>query len=210
MFYNKTASRFANTYNFTLRQQSITRLHHTPRSNTTSRYYVSKIYLCKHNSWVFIYAYVYGMSNTRGSEKNSSRKKLFFNKLYLYQFYLHTKWRLTSTDPNNISKKSVSINQCHLSIEYANLSLPSFKKTLYGFGCTHVSFFAKKFEKHTSHMYDNFKKNYKFLNRNVAARFPAPVVVHKKHTLNVYLLDMIQSYKGTRHARGLPCRGQRT
>lgn len=40
--------------------------------------------------------------------------------------------------------------------------------------------------------------------------YPVPIALHKKHTLNVYLLDMIQSYKGVRHARGLPCRGQRT
>lgn len=40
--------------------------------------------------------------------------------------------------------------------------------------------------------------------------FPVTIPLVKKHTLNVYLLDMIQSYKGIRHARGLPCRGQRT
>ena len=40
--------------------------------------------------------------------------------------------------------------------------------------------------------------------------FPVPIALQKKHTLNVYVLDMIQSYKGVRHARGLPCRGQRT
>jgi len=85
-----------------------------------------------------------------------------------------------------------------------------FKKTLYGFGDTQVEYFSKKFEKHTKHLYVNFKKNYKFFNKKIYKAFPMPIALQKKHTLNVYVLDMIQSYKGVRHARGLPCRGQRT
>jgi ribosomal protein S13 len=85
-----------------------------------------------------------------------------------------------------------------------------FKNTLYGFGDTHVDFFSKKFEKHPRHLYENFKKNYKFFNKKIYNMLPIPIALHKKHTLNVYVLDMIQSYKGTRHSRGLPCRGQRT
>jgi ribosomal protein S13 len=88
--------------------------------------------------------------------------------------------------------------------------MKGFKNTLYGFGNSHVSFFSKKFEKLDRHLYENFKKNYKFFNKKIADVYPVPIAIHKKHTLNVYLLDMIQSYKGIRHARGLPCRGQRT
>lgn len=88
--------------------------------------------------------------------------------------------------------------------------MQGFKNTLFGFGDTHVDFFSKKFEKHHRHVYSNFKKNYKFFNKKIAALYPVPIALHKKHTLNVYVLDMIQSYKGVRHSRGLPCRGQRT
>jgi hypothetical protein len=85
-----------------------------------------------------------------------------------------------------------------------------FKKTLYGFGATQCSFFSKKFEKPPRFVYENFKKHYKFFNKKISVLFPAPIALLKKHTLNVYVLDMIQSYKGVRHSRGLPCRGQRT
>jgi len=113
---------------------------------------------------------------------------------------------------NNISKnkKILSLNQSHLYIEYINLTMRQFKQTLLGFGETHAIFFSKKFEKHPKYLYENFKKNYKYLNRLVSKKYPIPIAIAKKHTLNVYLLDMIQSYKSTRHARGLPCRGQRT
>lgn len=73
-----------------------------------------------------------------------------------------------------------------------------------------LMFFAKKFEKHPRYLFSNFKQNYKYLNKKISQLFPAPIALHKKHTLNVYTLDMIQSYRGVRHARGLPCRGQRT
>ncbi len=82
--------------------------------------------------------------------------------------------------------------------------------TLYGFGVSHMIYFSQKFEKHNKHLYKNFKKNYKFFNKKIYKIFPTPIALYKKHTLNVYVLDMIQSYKGVRHARGLPCRGQRT
>jgi ribosomal protein S13 len=111
---------------------------------------------------------------------------------------------------NNISKKFTSINQSHLSIEYANMSMSGFKNTLYGFGQTHAWYFSQKFERHLKYTYLNFKKKYKFFNKKIYNIFPTSIALHKKHTLNVYVLDMIQSYKGTRHARGLPCRGQRT
>ncbi len=88
--------------------------------------------------------------------------------------------------------------------------MSGFKKTLYGFGETQAIFFSKKFEKHIKYNYYNFKKNYKFFNKKIYNMFPVPIALQKKHTLNVYVLDMIQSYKGVRHSRGLPCRGQRT
>jgi ribosomal protein S13 len=85
-----------------------------------------------------------------------------------------------------------------------------FKDMLYGFGNSQVFYFSKKFEKHEHHIYLNFLKNYKFFNKKISLMFPVSIALHKKHLVNIYVLDIIQSYKGTRHARGLPCRGQRT
>lgn len=79
-----------------------------------------------------------------------------------------------------------------------------------GFGNTHVEFFSKKFEKHPQFLYETFKKHYKFFNKTILTKFPARTALHKKHVLNIYMLDLIQSYRGTRHIRGLPSRGQRT
>lgn len=97
-----------------------------------------------------------------------------------------------------------------MSIEHINIKLNDFKKTLYGFGNTHLNFFSNRFEKHADFLYENFKKNYKYFNKTISMKFPISIALHKKHILNVYLLDVIQSYKGVRHAKGLPCRGQRT
>lgn len=40
--------------------------------------------------------------------------------------------------------------------------------------------------------------------------FPQHNNVRKKHIINIFLLDVINSYRGFRHAVGLPTRGQRT
>jgi len=90
------------------------------------------------------------------------------------------------------------------------MTMQGFKRSLYGFGEMHSIFFSKRFEKHPQHLYLNFKKNFRFFRKKICDLYPVPIALHKKHILNVYMLDMIQSYRGVRHARGLPCRGQRT
>jgi len=116
----------------------------------------------------------------------------------------------TKLSTNNIYKKFLSINQSPLFTDYANITMQRFKKTLMGFGDMHINFFSKKFEKHPGFFYENFHKNYKFFIKIISLKFPSPIALHKKHTLNVYVLDLIQSYRGSRHIRGLPVRGQRT
>jgi len=39
---------------------------------------------------------------------------------------------------------------------------------------------------------------------------PFKLNLKKRNTMNIYVLDMITSYRGWRHSRGLPVRGQRT
>ena len=175
--------------------------------NNRNKYYISKIYLCRYKSWLFIYTFVYSVTNLRVKTLKNKIKIQYNNYSLLQQTYLFNKYMYLI---NNISKKTLSINQSHLSIEYVNMSMHGFSKSLYGFGKTQVDFFTKKFEKHNHFVYDNFKKKYKFFNKKIYNSFPTPIALHKKHTLNVYVLDMIQSHKGIRHARGLPCRGQRT
>jgi hypothetical protein len=81
---------------------------------------------------------------------------------------------------------------------------------LYGFNDSHVLYFSKRFEKPKNFKYDNFKLNYKIFYQIIAKKFSTSIAVQKKQLLNIYILDAIQSYRGVRHAKGLPCRGQRT
>ena len=39
---------------------------------------------------------------------------------------------------------------------------------------------------------------------------PENLDIKKRFTLNIFMLDIINSYRGFRHSMGLPVRGQRT
>jgi ribosomal protein S13 len=40
--------------------------------------------------------------------------------------------------------------------------------------------------------------------------FPLSITIQKKTLANIFLLDLIGTYRGWRHIKGLPVRGQRT
>ena len=162
---------------------------------THNEHYISKNKICKIHNWIFIYhsIFVWNFENLKKKRSRNINSKFLLN-----QF------------KNNISKKTMSINQIHSVIENVNINLNFFKKILYGYGDSHVDFFSKKFENHNNYYYNNFKKNYKFINNAVIYYYPKQIAIKKKQLLNIYILDAIQSYKGVRHSKGLPCRGQRT
>lgn len=200
LFFKKTPVNIKTT-SFSWKQSAIKRY-------IKNNLYTSKIYICKHSQWLFVYLFTFLLKKKYIIKNTNNYKNV--NSFYLYQIYYLNKYLYKNYNLNNISKKNLSINQSHLSIEYANLTMSSFKKNLYGFGNSQISFFSQKFEKHQQYLYENFKKKYKYFNKKINKMFPIPIALHKKHILNIYLLDMIHSYKGVRHARGLPCRGQRT
>jgi len=63
-----------------------------------------------------------------------------------------------------------------------------------------------------SNFLTSFRSNsiYNPTHRFLQRLLPRKGVVNKRSTLNIYLLDLISSYRGWRHSRNLPVRGQRT
>ena len=54
-----------------------------------------------------------------------------------------------------------------------------------------------------------FSKNIAFF-KTLLNVFPQQNDLKRKHVINIFMLDLINSYRGFRHAMGLPTRGQRT
>jgi len=89
-------------------------------------------------------------------------------------------------------------------LDYAN-------KNIYGFGKLFVSNFKSRLEVRSIDVMDmtNPSKWTAFVN-TIKIIFPQKVHVRSKCLANVFMLDILQTYKGWRHAKGLPVRGQRT
>jgi ribosomal protein S13 len=63
-----------------------------------------------------------------------------------------------------------------------------------------------------SNFLSSFRSNamYSPTHRFLQRLLPKKGLINKRSTLNIYLLDLISSYRGWRHSRNLPVRGQRT
>ena len=81
----------------------------------------------------------------------------------------------------------------------------------YGAGAGHINFYLRRFE----HFQDakiralSEEGQQAFL-RNVHRTIPRAGSVRDKKTVAILFLDLVQTYKGWRHLRGLPANGQRT
>lgn len=85
--------------------------------------------------------------------------------------------------------------------------LKKIKKNLYGLNINSIKKFIQRSELNynvynpTQYLLENiFLSNYQFNNSSFKTR----------HLLNIYLLNLLGTYRGWRHSRGLPVRGQRT
>jgi len=123
-----------------------------------NKHYVSNVFICRYIRWIFIYMHIY---NNLQYYKKITNNQIFSryncDSSTTLQIYNYARQKYL-TKKNNISKKILSINQSHTSIEYANLTLQYFKQTLYAFGSSHIYYFFKKFEQHPQHLYNNLKK----------------------------------------------------
>jgi hypothetical protein len=88
----------------------------------------------------------------------------------------------------------------------ADLSYYSF-----GFNLSTLSTLEKRFEIFKKFNFDSYKSfNLNFLILFLTKIIPTHSDLKKKYTLNIFFLDVISSYRGWRHSKGLPVRGQRT
>jgi hypothetical protein len=58
-----------------------------------NKYYISKIFLCKHINWIFIYIYIYSITNLRVKSFKKKLKLQYYNRNTLYQVYTLAKYK---------------------------------------------------------------------------------------------------------------------
>jgi len=91
------------------------------------------------------------------------------------------------------------------------MSLQNCNKNIFGFGYYYTSVFASRLEViPKSIIYDVSPNKWTVLFSILLKKFPVKLSARSKFLTNVFILDILQTYKGWRHAKGLPCRGQRT
>ena len=95
-------------------------------------------------------------------------------------------------------------------LEYG-LSLNYLKKKNYGIGFFFLKFLNSRFELNFNSSIASFYFNqWVCLHKFLISIVPKDSSFKKRKLLNIFFLDVINSYKGWRHSHGLPVRGQRT
>lgn len=95
-------------------------------------------------------------------------------------------------------------------LEYG-LSLNYLKKKNYGIGFFFLKFLNSRFELNFNSSIASFYfHQWVCLHKFLISIVPKDSSFKKRKLLNIFFLDVINSYKGWRHSHGLPVRGQRT
>ena len=93
----------------------------------------------------------------------------------------------------------------------SDFSLFLCKKFIFGFNKHLLVFFKKRLEiKQNLNVKKTSPIKFYILYKTIFNIYPSKISLIKKQLTNIILLDSIQTYKGWRHSRGLPCNGQRT
>lgn len=86
-----------------------------------------------------------------------------------------------------------------------------FKENVFGFSKKLLSVFYKRFETRIDNKLKNLKTSEMIcLNKIFFKIIPENKEFKKKVIMNIYFIDLINTYRGVRHSFGLPSRGQRT
>jgi len=94
---------------------------------------------------------------------------------------------------------------------FSKITLNYAHKNVYGFGSLFLSNFKSRLELREFDLLDtNMPSKWSALINTIKILFPQKVHVKSKALANIFMLDILQTYKGWRHAKGLPVRGQRT
>jgi hypothetical protein len=87
----------------TLKQKTTMRKHHNLTNSSDfniatyfktpphNKFYVSKIFLCRYEKWVYMYLYIYSVTNIRIKKLANQKKLKTFNKQIFYHAYLRSK-----------------------------------------------------------------------------------------------------------------------
>ena len=82
---------------------------------------------------------------------------------------------------------------------------------MYGLKLTTLSIFEKRLELFSNSIVADFSSaQYSILLNMFYKIIPSKKNIKDRKLLNIFFLDIINSYRGWRHSRGLPVRGQRT
>lgn len=96
---------------------------------------------------------------------------------------------------------------------YSSYSLIDFffKQSAYGFSKNLLNIFYKRLETRIEKKTKNLKTSEMFVvNLILNSITPENKDLKNKTIINIYMLDLINTYRGARHSFGLPVRGQRT
>lgn len=94
---------------------------------------------------------------------------------------------------------------------YQKFTINDLIKNIYGFNSYYKIQLIKRYEIDVDVYIDSENSSkWNSIIKTLNQIFPSKVDIETKYKLNVFLLDILQTYKGWRHTKGLPCRGQRT
>ena len=86
-----------------------------------------------------------------------------------------------------------------------------FKKQLYGFNLSSAQIVESRIEAFKEHSFTElYSYKWVVLLKTLSTIVPLNKSVKDRLLLNIFYLDLIMSYRGWRHSKGLPVRGQRT
>ena len=86
-----------------------------------------------------------------------------------------------------------------------------FKYACYGFSKNLYKLFVSRLENRTDNKISNLNTSQVLvIYKTLLSIVPEHKELKTKHIFNIFMLDLINSYRGLRHAFGLPVRGQRT
>lgn len=96
---------------------------------------------------------------------------------------------------------------------YSSYSLIDFffKQDVFGFSKKLLNIFSKRLETRVEKKTKNLKTSQMFVtNLVLRSMVPDNKDIKNRTAINIYMLDLINTYRGARHSFGLPVRGQRT
>jgi len=93
IFYKKSKNikKYVNLNKYYLIDYSLNSFFNCLKKKPNNKYYISKIYLCKYTNWIFVYLYIYSITNIQAKFLKKKFKIGYYNYSQLYSVYLYNK-----------------------------------------------------------------------------------------------------------------------